>query len=181
MAPNEYNNALEKAFGDLEDKVLQRDLLNGEIAGLKETVRVLSSRVELSTAQQDRVARLIAMVDSATPKLTDAIRSLLVRVYPKELTAIEVRNALEDSSDTEGISLSACHAALKRILNDGEVVPGTAKEGKATYRWIGRVIAAPNAYAGLMRPLSDLAAPERKPGQAPIPPAIRREAWRSKK
>lgn len=159
MSPNEYTNALEKAIGDLEDKVLQRDLLNGDIAGLRETVRVLSSRVELSAKEQERVARLIAMVDSATPKLTDAVRSLLLSEYPKAMTAIEVRNALEDSSDSEGVSLSACHAALKRILKDGEVVAGNPKDGKATYRWIGRPIPTTNyanAYAG-MRSLSDLA------------------------
>jgi hypothetical protein len=158
MAPNEYTNALEKALGDLENKVLQRDLLNGEIFGLKETVRVLASRVELSVEEQDRVARLIAMVDSATPKLTDSIHTMLVREYPKTMTAIEVRNALEDSSDSEGISLSACHAALKRMLGDGDVKLGAPKDGKATYRWAGRVIASTNAYAS-MRSIADLGAP----------------------
>lgn len=158
MAPNEYTNALEKALGDLENKVLQRDLLNGEIFGLKETVRVLASRVELSTEEQDRVARLIAMVDSATPKLTDSIRTLLVREYPNTMTAIEVRNAIEESSDSDGISLSACHAALKRMLGDGEVKLGTPKNGKATYSWMGRPIPSANAYS-VMRSLADLSGP----------------------
>jgi hypothetical protein len=186
MSPNEYTNALEKAIGDLENKVLKRDLLNGDIAGLKETVRVLSSRVELSTKEQERVARLIAMVDSATPKLTDAIRSLLLSEYPKAMTAIEVRNALEDGSDSEGVSLSACHAALKRILKDGEVVAGNPKEGKATYRWIGRPILTANhanAYS-VMRSLSDLAAPTIEADSVPNSlrgaiEAPRQESWRS--
>lgn len=197
MSPNEYTNALEKAIGDLENKVLQRDLLNGEIFGLKETVRVLASRVNLSAIEQDRVARLIAMVDSATPKLTDAIRSLLVREHPRTMTAIEVRNALEDGSDSEGISLSACHAALKRMLVDKEVEAGPTKDGKASYRIVLRL--APqmnaNAYSNIFAEILRVSPPdaaraipeessrreswrgraipeaeERKPGQAPRPP-----------
>jgi hypothetical protein len=184
MAPNEYTNALEKALGDLENKVLQRDLLNGEIFGLKETVRVLASRVELSVIEQDRIARLIAMVDSATPKLTDSIRTLLVREYPNTMTAIEVRNALEDSSDSEGISLSACHAALKRMLGDGEVKLGKQKNGKATYSWIGRAIPSANAYSFLRGrtvpdpptgdPIEDAMNAITSP-RAPVPPASMRK------
>jgi hypothetical protein len=136
MAPDEYNKALDKSLSDLESRVQQRDLLNAEIAGLKETVRVLSSRVQLSADKRKQVAHLIAMVDSATPNLTDAVRALLTREYPKEMTAVEVRNALEDSSNFDDFSnsLSACHAALKRMLVDGDVEPGVERNGKATYR-----------------------------------------------
>src|SRR5208337_894598 len=134
MAPDEYSRALDKALADLHQRVQQRDLLSAEIAGLRETVRVLSSLVQMPSDKQREVATLLAMADYATPSLTDAIRSLLLRVSPKEMTAIEVRNALEDSSDTENCSLSACHAALKRMLGDGEIEPGPMKNGKATYR-----------------------------------------------
>lgn len=138
MAPDEYNKALDKALADLEGRVQQRDLLNAEIAGLKETVRVLSSRVELPPEKRKQVAQLIAMVDSATPNLTDAVRALLTKEYPKEMTAVEVRNALEDSSNFDDFSnsLSACHAALKRMLVDGDVELGVERNGKATYRRI---------------------------------------------
>jgi hypothetical protein len=138
MAPDEYTKALDKALSDLANRVQNRDLLNAEIAGLRETVRVLSSRVEMSTEKQRQIAQLLAMADSATPKVTDAIRTLLISAYPVEMTAIEVRNALEDSSNFDDFSnsLSACHAALKRMLNDGEVESGTPRDGKASYRWV---------------------------------------------
>jgi hypothetical protein len=135
MAPDEYTKALDKALTDLQTKIQGRDLVNAEIAGLKETVRVLSSRVELSAENQRRIAQMLAMADSATPKVTDAIRALLINVYPDEMTAIEVRDQLEDSSNFDDFSnsLSACHAALKRMLADGEVALGPPKNGKATY------------------------------------------------
>jgi hypothetical protein len=134
MAPDEYSRALDKALADLQQGVQQRDLLNANIAGLRETVRVLSTLVKMPSDKQREIAKLLAMADYATPSLTDAIRSLLLRVSPKEMTAIEVRNELEDSSDTEGCSLSACHAALKRMLTDGEIEAGPPRNGKATYR-----------------------------------------------
>jgi hypothetical protein len=133
MAPDEYSKALDKALSDLHGRVQQRDLLSAEIAGLRETVRVLSTLVKMPSEQQREIAKLLAMADYATPSLTDAIRSLLLRVSPKEMTAIEVRNELEDSSDTEGCSLSACHAALKRMLSDGEIEPGPSRNGTASY------------------------------------------------
>jgi len=136
MAPEEYSKALDKALAGLQGLVQQRDLLNADIAGLRETVRVLSTLVQMPSDKRREVAKLLAMADYATPSLTDAIRSLLLRVSPKEMTAIEVRNELEDSSDTEGCSLSACHAALKRMLGDGEIEAGPIKNGKATYRRI---------------------------------------------
>lgn len=155
--PNEYTKALDKALSDLENRVQTRDVLNAEIAGLKETVRVLSSRVRLSAEKQKQVAQLIAMVDSATPTLTDAVRTLLTREYPKDMTAVEVRNALEDESNFDDFSnsLSACHAALKRMLNDGEVEPGKApRNGKPTYRRVLKLEPPPEinrlaALAGL--------------------------------
>src|SRR5882724_2742123 len=137
MTPNEYSKAFDKAVADLEIRVQQRDILNAEIAGLRETVRVLASRAAMTPDKQKSVAQLLDMVDYATPSLTDSIRSALTRAYPKEMTAIEVRNALEEAQfnfDDFSNSLSACHAALKRMLSDGEVEPGIVKEGKASYR-----------------------------------------------
>ena len=136
MAPDEYSKALDKALVDLQQRIQQRDLLTAEIAGLRETVRVLSTLVKMPTDKQREVARLVALADYATPTLTDEIRTLLTRVSPKEMTAIEVRNMLEDSSSLEGLSLSACHAALKRMLSDGEVKPGQPKNGKASYKLV---------------------------------------------
>ena len=101
MPPDEYSKALDKALSDLQGRVQQRDLLAAEIAGLRETVRVLSTLVKMPSNKQQEVARLLALADYATPSLTDAIRALLTRVSPKEMTAIEVRNALEDSSNSE--------------------------------------------------------------------------------
>jgi hypothetical protein len=136
MAPDEYSKALNKALSDLQQGIQQRDLLNATIAGLRETVRHLSTLVQMPTDKRKEVAKLLAMADYATPSLTDAIRSLLLQVSPKELTAIEVRDALDDSSNSEDFSnsLSACHAALKRMLSDGEIEAGQPKNGKATYR-----------------------------------------------
>jgi len=77
------------------------------------------------------------MVDYATPNLTDSVRAMLMRFYPKEMTAIEVRNALEESGfnfDDFSNSLAACHAALKRMLSDEQVELGKPKDGKASYR-----------------------------------------------
>jgi hypothetical protein len=134
MPTDEYSNALEKALSDLHQRIQTRDLLKAEIAGLRETVRVLSTLVPLPVEKQQEVAKLLATADYATPNLTDAIRTLLLRISPQEMTAIEVRNALEDSSDFDDCSLSACHAALKRMLSDGEIERGTIKNGKASYR-----------------------------------------------
>src|SRR5260370_29323887 len=135
MAPDEYSKALDKALSDLHGRVQQRDLLSAEIAGLRETVRVLSTLVNMPSEKQREVAKVLAMADYATPSLTDAIRSLLTRISPKEMTAIELRNALEDSSNSEDFSnsLSACHAALKRMLSDGEVEAETPKKRTGTY------------------------------------------------
>jgi hypothetical protein len=142
MSPSdEYTKALDKSLGDLLDRVQRRDLLNAEIAGLRETVRVLIDRVQMSDEKQRHVAQLLAMVDYATPSLTDAVRALLTRVYPKELTAVDVRNALESSKfnfDDFSNSLSACHAALKRIVADKEAELGEERDGKATYKRVLR-------------------------------------------
>jgi hypothetical protein len=136
MAPDEYNKALDKAVADLENRVQQRELLSADIAGLKETVRVLSNIAQTTAEKRQQIAQLLAMVDYATPSLTDAVRALLTKNYPKEMTAVEVRNALEDSSNSEEFnnSLSACHAALKRIVSEGQAELGPTRGGKATYR-----------------------------------------------
>jgi hypothetical protein len=142
MTSNDYTRALDKALEDLEDRVQRRDLLNAEIAGFRETVRVLANRIPVTPEKQKRIAQLIDLVDYATPSLTDSIRTVLARSYPQGKTAIEVRNALEESGfnfDDFSNSLSACHAALTRMLNGGEVEPLAAKEGKAVYRRVLRL------------------------------------------
>lgn len=164
MPPEEYVKALEKALSDLEQRVQSRDILNAEIAGLRETVRVLSSLVGIPEDKIKRVSQLLAVVDSATPSLTDAIRSLLTRTHPDELTATEVRNTLEDSGFNFGEfsnPLSACHAALKRLVGDDQAKVGKPKDGKTTYRAkLKTIIARPSDYPPLtlrgLRPLSDL-------------------------
>jgi hypothetical protein len=161
MAPDEYSKALDKALSDLHGRVQQRDLLSAEIAGLRETVRVLSTLVQMPPEKQREVAKLLAMADYATPSLTDAIRSLLTRVSPKEMTAIEVRNALEDSSNSEDFSnsLSACHAALKRMLSDGEVELGPPKNGKATYRRVLKLELVGHGVMAILAGLTNLPGP----------------------
>jgi hypothetical protein len=137
MTPNEYNAALDKAYFDLEKRVEQRDILNAEIAGLKETVRVLSTRVKLTEEQRKRLWLLLDLVECATPSLADSIRALLTRVYPKSMTAADVRNALEESRfgfDEFSNPLSACHAALKRMLTENEVTAEQTKDGKTAYK-----------------------------------------------
>lgn len=139
MTPNEYTRALEKAITDLEDRVRQRDVLNAEIAGLRETVRVLSSRISLPKAASEGIGRLLDMVDYATPNLRDSIRGILTRAHPKRMTAVEIRDALEKAQfnfDEFSNSLSACHATLKRMHNDEELDIET-RDGKTAY---GRVI-----------------------------------------
>jgi hypothetical protein len=146
MPHEEYIRALNKAVADLEDRAQKRDLINAEIAGLRETVRVLSSRVPLNADSERRVAQLLALVDYATPTLKDSIRTVLARVSPNDLTAIEIRNALEESAfnfDDFSNSLSACHAALKRMTADKEIIPKT-KDGKASY-WLDLKIAKPTS------------------------------------
>lgn len=163
--PDEYRQAFEKALSDLETGVKKRDLLNAEIAGLRETVRVLASRISLPVTEQQRVAQVLAMVDYASPNLRDSIKRLLARVHPEALTAIEVRNALEEigfNFDDFSNSLSACHATLKRMLADEEVEPGKEKNGKPTYKQVLRAkIGLPTLYEGLpginVRTLADLA------------------------
>lgn len=76
MPPDEYSKALDKALSDLQGRIQQRDLLSADIAGLRETVRVLSTLVKMPYEKQREVAKVLAMADYATPSLTDAIRSL---------------------------------------------------------------------------------------------------------
>jgi len=166
MAPNEYTKALEKALTDLQMRVEQRDILNAEIAGLRETVRVLSTRVNLTDDTQKRIGRLLDMVDCATPSLTDSIRATLTRAFPKKMTAVEVRNALEDlqfNFDDFSNPLSACHAALKRMLNDGEVEVEQTKDGKASYKRVLKLDPLPTrpyTTIGNLMALSELASAE---------------------
>jgi hypothetical protein len=148
----EYAAALDKAILDLETRVLRRDILNAEIAGLRETVRVLSGLIAVPPDKQKQVALLLAMVDSATPTLTDAVRSLLTRAHPKEMTATEIRNALENSNFDFGDfsnPLSACHSALKRLETDGQIEKGKPKEGKVAYRTAIH-LDRPNAFYELL-------------------------------
>jgi hypothetical protein len=178
MAPDEYTQALDKALSDLDKDIKQRSLLIADIAGLRATVRVLSTLVPMSAEKQRQVAQLLALADYATPNLTDEIRSLLTSAYPKAMTAIEVRNAIEDSSNTDdpNISLSACHAALKRMLGDKEVEAGPTKDGKASYRIVLRL--APQMHANAYASLLDPQMSARLSGKA-IPTAGN-ESWRSK-
>jgi len=146
MTSNEYKNALVKAVADLENSVQSRDILNAQIAGLRETVRVLSSRIPLTKDEREAVSRLLEMVAYATPSLTDSIRSLLLKVCPKALTAIEVRNSLEESGfnfDDFSNELSACHAALKRMHGDDEVAIETTRDGKTAYRHVIKMTPPP--------------------------------------
>jgi hypothetical protein len=76
------------------------------------------------------------MVDYATPNLRDSIKALLTRVYPKKMAAVEIRDALEAiqfNFDEFSNSLSACHATLKRMLNDDELESEQTKDGKTAY------------------------------------------------
>jgi hypothetical protein len=153
LISNEYTKALAKAVAELQSRIETRDLLNAEIAGLRETVRVLSSRIQLKDGDREQISRLLDMVDYATPNLTDSIRATLTRAYPMGMTAIQVRNALEESAfnfDDFSNSLSACHAALKRLLADGEIEPATAVDGKASYRRVLKMTLPPrmNAVVG---------------------------------
>lgn len=146
MTSNEYSKALDKALADLESRVQQRDILNAEIAGLRETVRVLSSRTAMAADKQQQVAQLLDMVDYLTPSLTDSIRAVLARSFPLGKTAVQVRNTLEESGfnfDDFSNSLSACHAALKRMLNDGEAEIAETVEGKPSYRRILKMTPPP--------------------------------------
>ena|ERR1700675_1058604 len=164
MTPNDYTRALDKALEDLEDRIQRRDLLNAEIAGFRETVRVLANRIPVTPEKQKRIVQLIDLVDYATPSLTDSIRSVLARSYPQGKTAIEVRNALEElrfNFDDFSNSLSACHAALTRMLNGGEVEPLPAKEGKAVYR---RVVRLPPRLSELPPPDWEPVYSSNKPG-----------------
>jgi hypothetical protein len=114
----------------------------------------------MSSDKRKQVAQLIAMVDSATPSLTDAVRALLTRKYPRTLTAVEVRNALEDSSNFDDFSnsLSACHAALKRMLVDGDVELGPERNGKATYARVLR-LDPPQSYPNVFAEIARIAPP----------------------
>ena len=135
MPNNEYMVALDKAMAELDSRLLKRDILNTEITGWKETVRVLSSRVQLDNEKERQIAQLLAMADFATPSLKDSILALLMRAGG-DLTAVEVRNALEESGfsfDDFSNPLSACHATLKRMAIDGDVETKT-KDGKTSYR-----------------------------------------------
>lgn len=170
MANDEYIRALDKAVADLDDRVQKRDILNAEIAGLRETVRVLSSRVPLTSERERQIVQLLATVDYATPNLKDAIRSCLIR-SGWGLTAIEVRNALEESGfnfDDFSNPLSACHATLKRMAIDKEVETGT-KDGKTSYK-VDLKIARPSSVdrpRSLMDILSGSKEPTRPSGTMP--------------
>jgi|SRR5579859_1216852 hypothetical protein len=146
MTSNEYKNALVKAVADLEGSIQSRDILNAQIAGLRETVRVLSSRIPLTKDERERISRLLEMVDYATPSLADSIRSLLLKIFPKAMTAIEVRNALEESGfnfDDFSNSLSACHAALKRMLTEDQVATEVTKDAKTAYKHVIKMTPPP--------------------------------------
>ncbi len=146
---DEYSKALEKAFCELESRVEQRDILNAEIAGLRETVRILSSRISLPKDAREKIAQLLAMVDYATPTLKGSISTVLAKAFPRRMSAIEVRNALDDSGFDFGEfsnSLSACHAALKRMLAEGEVDAEITKDRKVAYRRILKLTPPPAPY-----------------------------------
>jgi hypothetical protein len=148
----EYTEALYKASVDLANKIQSRDIINAEIAGLRETVRVLSSRVTLNQNEEQHISQILAMAEFATPSLADSIRALLTRIYPKDMTVIEVRNTLEESNfnfDEFSNPLSACHAALKRMYGDKEIEIAGEKNGKPSYRRIIEPLPQPDSYEKL--------------------------------
>jgi len=145
MTPNEYVQAFDKALQDLESKIHDRDILNAQIAGLRETLRVLS-RTALTKERREAFTRLMDMVDYATPTLANSIRAVLAKAFPNTMTAVEVRNVLEDigfNFDDFSNSLSACHATLKRMVADDEVQPEMRKDGKTAYRRILKLTPPP--------------------------------------
>ena len=147
MTPNEYTQALEKALADLESRIQERDILNAKIAGDRETVRVLASRIALSKERREFVGRLLDLVDYATPTLANSIRTVLAKAYPNAMTAVEVRNILEEdlkfNFDDFSNSLAACHAALKRMVTEDEVHPEERRDGKIAYKRILKLTPPP--------------------------------------
>jgi len=171
MVKNEYGRALEKALSDMEERVGRRDALNAEIAGLRETVKVLTGMVQVGREGLQRISRLLDVVDCGSPSLADTIRSLLTRTLPKGRTAIEVRNALEVAQfnfDDFSNPLSACHAALKRMAIDGDVEAEQTKEGKTRYT---RILKFPS-IAGELEETWHRGKILVRPGSEELPPSI---------
>jgi hypothetical protein len=137
MTPIDYKSLLEQALAEYGQMVLDRQLMDLEIAKKKQFIKATMNMLP----DEDRAA-LDAALDKLSGEplgLTDAIRKVLQREPKKPFTATAVRDKLKkanfDFSSYKTNPLASIHAVLKRLKP--EEVETTDIDGVTAWRWIG--------------------------------------------
>lgn len=134
----DYSEVLDQALSDLEEKVHERERLNAEIVKLTNTVRMVSGMVEENEERDRRLHALVGLANMTSPGLVDVVRVALRKAGERGLTAIDTRDALQNSGfDISGFTnpLASVHTTLKRLIAQGEAAYGQERDGKAVYVW----------------------------------------------
>jgi hypothetical protein len=174
MTTDTYKEALKQAKSDLAERVAT--LGKAQATAEQAEKDILELRQTIAALQ--RLCGEPEFVEEDALGLTDAIR-MAFKTAGREMSPHDVREYMENSgyAGRWGNLLASIHTVVKRLHAKGEIQATGNVNGRDTYRWVGLPVAVANNYAGLMmRHLGELAGtPERKPGQAPIPPAMKRE------
>src|SRR5580698_4324235 len=173
MTTDTYKEALKQAKSDLAERVATL----GKAQATAEQAEKDIVELRQTIAALQRLCGEPEFVEEDALGLTDAIR-MAFKTAGREMSPHDVREYVENSgyAGRWGNLLASIHTVVKRLHAKGEIQATGNVNGRDTYRWVGLLVTPANNYAGaMMRHLGELAGtPERKPGQAPIPPASMR-------
>lgn len=160
MTPDTYKIALKQAKADLAEQV---EIL-GRAQDCAEKAEKAIVELRQTIAALQRLCGEPEYVEEDALGLTDAIR-MAFRTSDREMDSYDVREQMEGMgyAGRWGNLLASIQTVIPRLHKKGEIAPAGNRNGRDTWRWAG-----PRKSLG-----QRIADPERKPGQAPIPPASR--------
>jgi len=156
MTPVDTLEIIAQAREELANRIAERDQTDRRIAELRLLLRSLVRLMPDANVRQ-QILDEVANAKRKAPSLTDSISNLLFRAQGKRLSANELREQLEaEGFDLDEYSqpLATVQSTLQRLVEQDKVSRGFGPDKSVVYSW---KIA-------------------RGPGQAPIPPSIRRPA-----
>jgi hypothetical protein len=113
------------------------EVLQRELAELKEADKVLARLCDAEISEPDQNAKPLAAENSFTNAISFALQS----GRGTQLTPVEVRDKMEmlgyDFSKYSSDALTSIHTLLKRMAKKGTVKPRRWPHNRTTYQWIG--------------------------------------------